>query len=125
MFEVSLLHAAFVAAVGLYPEEKVLYNDMEVDISLAAEADLASLPFIDYAVVYQNVKETEGQNKGRFRKHDRQRRLEGSKKRRVFPRPRFANEVNDRDKIQSTERRVDVHFNTFRLVAPPSLQTPS
>lgn len=57
MLTVALNKARFVAPIGLYPQEEVLYNQLEVDIALSIPAQIDDqLPFIDYVVLHQLVK---------------------------------------------------------------------
>lgn len=52
MFRVSLSGIRFQAPIGLYPQELLLNNEIEIDLSVAQNADPESLPFIDYEQLY-------------------------------------------------------------------------
>lgn len=56
MFTVALEKVRFNVPVGLYPQEAILYNDIEVNIRVSQAADLNDLPFINYADIYAVVK---------------------------------------------------------------------
>jgi len=57
MLTVALNKAQFIAPVGLYPQEAVLYNDIEVDLAVTCAAQIDDLPFIDYVALHQLVKQ--------------------------------------------------------------------
>ena len=52
MLTVSLSGVRFHAPVGLYPQEKFLHNEIEIDLSVYRPADIGDLPLIDYTVLY-------------------------------------------------------------------------
>jgi len=56
MFTVALDKVKFNVPVGLYPQEAVLYNDIEVNVRVSQAANLHNLPFINYADIYEVVK---------------------------------------------------------------------
>lgn len=56
MFTVALEKVRFNVPVGLYPQEAILYNDIEVNVRVSQEATLSDLPFINYAEIYTLVK---------------------------------------------------------------------
>lgn len=56
MLTVSLHGISIQASRGLYPEEKLLYNNFEVDVDIAIPAgDVNNLPFVDYRLIRQSV----------------------------------------------------------------------
>lgn len=58
MLTVSVHGIRLHAKVGLYPEEKITGNDFEIDVDVeVANADINTLPFIDYAVINDLVNE--------------------------------------------------------------------
>lgn len=57
MISVSVKNAIFHAPIGLYPQESKTLNQIAVDVSISQEAQIQTLPFIDYALLYQQVKE--------------------------------------------------------------------
>lgn len=57
MFRVSLSGLRFHAPIGLYPQELLLNNEIEVDLSVRQNAALENLPFIDYEKLYTLVEQ--------------------------------------------------------------------
>jgi len=57
MLTVSLCGARFTAPVGLYPQELLLGNELEIHLSVRQETPTEQLPLIDYEVLYQIVSE--------------------------------------------------------------------
>lgn len=55
MLTVSLAGMRFNAPVGLYPQEPFVQNELEIHVSVARDASLAQLPFLDYAMLYTMV----------------------------------------------------------------------
>ncbi len=56
MLTVAIQQAKFIAPVGLYPQEAVIHNELEVDLALSCPARIEELPFIDYVILHQLVK---------------------------------------------------------------------
>ena len=56
MLKVALRQARFNAPIGMYPQEQLIYNDIEVDVILSQQTHLEALPFINYVALYQIVK---------------------------------------------------------------------
>ncbi|PSK88849.1 dihydroneopterin aldolase [Taibaiella chishuiensis] len=48
MLTVSLAGVRFHAAIGLYPQEAFLLNEIEMQISVSVESGIDTLPLIDY-----------------------------------------------------------------------------
>jgi dihydroneopterin aldolase len=57
MLTVALSGIRFHAPVGAYPEEALIYNELELHISVQQKAALSALPFLDYAMLYKIAKE--------------------------------------------------------------------
>lgn len=53
MLTVSLSGVRFHAAIGLYPQEAFLLNEIEVNLSVSVPADIGNLPLIDYTVLHR------------------------------------------------------------------------
>lgn len=58
MLRVSIKNAQFNAPIGLYPQEAKTLNQIGVDVAVYQHAAIDNLPFIDYTVLYQIVKDT-------------------------------------------------------------------
>lgn len=57
MFAVSLKGVQLYAPIGVYPEELILKNRLEFDISvIQKESDIENLPFFNYEDIYHIVK---------------------------------------------------------------------
>jgi len=52
MFTVSLKAARFTAYIGLYPQEEILPNQIEIDIAVSTPAHIDDLPMIDYTELH-------------------------------------------------------------------------
>ncbi len=48
MLTVSLAGVRFHAAIGLYPQEAFLLNEIEIHLSVSVESGIDNLPLIDY-----------------------------------------------------------------------------
>lgn len=57
MLTVSLKGIRLYASVGLYPEEAFLKQEIEVNVSVSQKADINELPFIDYVILHNIIKE--------------------------------------------------------------------
>ena len=57
MLTVSLSGVRFHAPVGTYPQEALIYNELELHISVTQKATLTDLPFLNYVTLYQIAKE--------------------------------------------------------------------
>lgn len=57
MFSVSLKGARFTVPVGLYSQETVLLNELEIDVTVQQKAVIADLPFMDYVQLHTLVQE--------------------------------------------------------------------
>jgi len=53
MFTVALSGVRFFSSVGLYPEEKILKNEIEIDVSVSQDVPLSQLPLFDYEKIHQ------------------------------------------------------------------------
>lgn len=53
MFTVSLKGVHLQASIGVYAEEHILNNDLEIDLSLSKESSIGELPFFDYQTLYE------------------------------------------------------------------------
>lgn len=53
MLTVSLSGVRFHAAIGLYPQESFIHNEIEVNISVTQQAAINDLPLIDYTLLHQ------------------------------------------------------------------------
>ena len=53
MLTVSLSGVRFRAPIGLYPQEALTQNDIEINISVALSASIDELPLIDYTRLHQ------------------------------------------------------------------------
>lgn len=56
MFTVSLSGVQFFASIGMYSEEMILKNKIEMDVSVSQEANIHQLPLFDYEKIYQILK---------------------------------------------------------------------
>lgn len=61
MLTVSVNNATFNAPVGLYPQEWHTYNTIEVDAFVSVDAEIESLPLIDYTQIFTVIKEVMNQ----------------------------------------------------------------
>lgn len=57
MFTVSLSGVQFFVAIGMYPEELILKNNIEIDVSVSQAASIQQLPLFDYEKIYQVLKD--------------------------------------------------------------------
>ena len=57
MYSVSLAGLRFQCPIGLYPEEIVLENDLEINLTLKRDSNPTAAPLLDYEVVYNIVAE--------------------------------------------------------------------
>ena len=57
MFSVSLSGVQFFAQIGMYSEEMILKNKIEIDVSVSQAASIHQLPLFDYEKIYQVLKE--------------------------------------------------------------------
>jgi dihydroneopterin aldolase len=57
MLRVSLSGLRFHAPIGLYPQELLLNNEIEINLSVWSSAELENLPFIDYEKLYALVEQ--------------------------------------------------------------------
>lgn len=53
MLTVSLSGVRFNAAIGLYPQESFIHNEIEVHIAVSQDAVMDNLPLIDYTLLHQ------------------------------------------------------------------------
>lgn len=52
MYSVTLAGIHFHAPIGLYPEEQILGNDIEITISISRKSPPTELPLLDYEKIY-------------------------------------------------------------------------
>lgn len=58
MLTVSLHKICIHNTIGLYPEEKIIGNDFEIDVDISVDEDPQShLPILDYTIINQVVRE--------------------------------------------------------------------
>lgn len=57
MFTVSLSGVQFFVSIGMYPEELILKNNIEIDVSIRQAASVQQLPLFDYEKIYQVLKD--------------------------------------------------------------------
>lgn len=62
MYSVILSGLRFQTPIGLYPEEQILGNEIEIDITLSRDSPLSSPPLLDYEKVYTLISREAGQN---------------------------------------------------------------
>lgn len=55
MYSVTLSGLRFHAPIGLYPEEQILGNEIEINIELSRYLPLNASPLLDYSKVYELV----------------------------------------------------------------------
>lgn len=55
MYSVTLSGLQFHVPIGLYPEEQILGNEIEINIELSRAIPLNSPPLLDYAKVYNII----------------------------------------------------------------------
>lgn len=55
MFTVSLNGVQLNAAIGLYPEELILKNELVVNVSVSQKAEIQNLPFFNYETIYKII----------------------------------------------------------------------
>lgn len=55
MLTVSLSGVRFKAPIGLYPQEPLIENDIEISVSVSVQALIDELPLIDYTILHQFV----------------------------------------------------------------------
>lgn len=60
MYSVTLSGLHFTAPIGLYPEERTLKNDIEINTYLSREKDLREEPLLNYETLYQIISEEAG-----------------------------------------------------------------
>lgn len=57
MYSITLSGLRFQCPIGLYPEEIVLENDLEINLTLSRDSTPTEPPLLDYEVVYGMVSE--------------------------------------------------------------------
>lgn len=55
MYSVNLSGLRFQCPIGLYPEEKILENELEINLALKRDSIPTVAPLLDYEVVYNIV----------------------------------------------------------------------
>jgi len=55
MLTVSLSGVRFKAPIGLYPQEALTQNDIEIHVSVSVPAAIDDLPLIDYTILHQLI----------------------------------------------------------------------
>jgi len=56
MLTVALSGVRFHAPVGAYPQEALIYNELELHIAVAQKAEITDLPFLNYVTLYHIAK---------------------------------------------------------------------